>query len=64
MKISTLYKILPSNSQWEVISKYLDTQRSREYELRHIIDAILYLVKTGCQWRMLRKPPANPPLLM
>ncbi len=42
-----------SNSQWEVISKYLDTQRSRKYELRDIMDAILYLVKTGCQWRML-----------
>ncbi len=42
-----------SNSQWEVISKYLDTQRSRKYALRQIVDAILYLVKTGCQWRML-----------
>lgn len=42
-----------SNSQWEVISKYLDIQRSRKYELRKIMDAILYLVKTGCQWRML-----------
>jgi putative transposase len=42
-----------SNSQWEVISKYLDTQRSRKYELRAIVNAILYVVKTGCQWRML-----------
>ena len=42
-----------SNSQWEVISKYLDTQRSRKYDLRHIMDAVFYLVKTGCQWRML-----------
>jgi putative transposase len=42
-----------SNSQWEVISKYLDTKRSRKYDLRQIVNAILYLVKTGCQWRML-----------
>ena len=48
-----------SNSQWEVISKYLDTQRSRKYDLRHIMDAILYLVKTGCQWRMLPKDFPN-----
>lgn len=42
-----------SNSQWQIISKHLDTQRSRKYDLRHIVNAILYLVKTGCQWRML-----------
>jgi putative transposase len=42
-----------SDSQWQVISKYLDAQRSRRYELREIVNAILYLVKTGCQWRML-----------
>ena len=48
-----------SNSQWEVILKYLDTQRSRKYDLRHIMDAILYLVKTGCQWRMLPKDFPN-----
>ena len=49
----TNYPTNLSNSQWEAISKYLDTQRSRKYDLRHIMDAILYLVKTGCQWRML-----------
>ena len=44
-----------SDSQWQVMSKYFDSQRSRRYELREIINAILYLVKTGCQWRMLPK---------
>lgn len=44
-----------SDSQWQVISKYFDTQRNRRYELREIINGILYLVKTGCQWRMLPK---------
>jgi putative transposase len=42
-----------SDSQWQFISKYLDAQRNRRYELREIVNAILYLVKTGCQWRML-----------
>lgn len=44
-----------SDSQWQVMSKYFDSQRSRRYELREIVNAILYLVKTGCQWRMLPK---------
>jgi len=42
-----------SNSQWQIISKFLDTDRSRKYDLREIVNAVLYLVKTGCQWRML-----------
>jgi putative transposase len=42
-----------SDSQWQIISKYLDTDRNRKYDLREIVNAILYLVKTGCQWRLL-----------
>lgn len=49
----TSYPTNLSNSQWQVISKYLDVARSRKYALREIVNAILYLVKTGCQWRML-----------
>jgi putative transposase len=49
----TNYPTNLSDSQWQVISKYLDVQRSRKYELREIVNAILYVVKTGCQWRML-----------
>ncbi len=49
----TTYPTNVSNSQWIIISKYLDVKRSRKYDLREIVNAILYLVKTGCQWRML-----------
>lgn len=42
-----------SNSQWQVIGKFLDLRRRRKCDLRKIVNAILYLVKTGCQWRML-----------
>ncbi len=42
-----------SDSQWQIISKYLDVSRNRKYDLREIVNAILYIVKTGCQWRML-----------
>src|SRR5882762_560789 len=33
--------------------------RPREIELRAVLDAILYIARTGCQWRMLAKdfPP-------
>lgn len=35
--------------------------RPRKYELRRVTDALLYVVKTGCQWRQL---PSNfPPWL-
>jgi transposase len=27
--------------------------RPRKYELRRVVDAMLYLVKTGCQWRQM-----------
>ena len=49
----TSYPTNVSNSQWQVISKYLDVKRNRKYELQEVVNAILYLVKTGCQWRML-----------
>lgn len=49
----TIYPTNVSDSQWQIISKFLDVKRSRRYALREIVNAILYLVKTGCQWRML-----------
>ena len=33
--------------------------RPRKHELRRVVDAMLYVVKTGCQWRQL---PENFPL--
>jgi putative transposase len=42
-----------SDSQWQYISNFLDTKRNRKYELREVFNGALYLVKTGCQWRML-----------
>lgn len=46
-----------SESQWQFIKKTLQLdERKRKHSLRSIWDAIHYLVKTGCQWRML---PSN-----
>ena len=43
-----------SDSQWQFIKKTLQLDdRKRKHDLRSIWDAIHYLVKIGCQWRML-----------
>ena len=42
-----------TDNQWQVIKNMVDTGRKRKYELRGIINAILYITKSGCQWRML-----------
>jgi len=50
-----------NNAQWEFISKYIREQdmgrpRSRDKEC---FEAILYVLKTGCQWALL--PSCYPP---
>jgi len=42
-----------TDGQWQVIKEFLNTERKRKHDLRSIVNAILYLVKAGCQWRML-----------
>ena len=43
-----------TDKQWQVIKKIINPQeRRRKHSLREIMDAILYVNKTGCQWRML-----------
>jgi len=49
----TNYSTDLSDSQWQVIEPYLKDKRKRKYSYRILFNAILYLVKTGCQWRML-----------
>jgi putative transposase len=49
-------KSYPTNltdSQWQCIEKILNDKRKRKVSLRVVVDGILYLVRTGCQWRML-----------
>lgn len=59
----TNYPTNVSNSQWKIISNFLDVERSRKHNLREIINAILYVVKTGCQWRMLPGDFSNWPIV-
>lgn len=42
-----------SDNQWTTILNILEDNRKRKYELRKIFDAMFYLLKTGCQWRLL-----------
>jgi len=49
-----MYSTDLSNTQWQFIKSSLNiADRKRKYNLREIWNAIIYLVKTGCQWRML-----------
>jgi len=42
-----------TDSQWKAILDILKDKRKRKHTLREIFDALFYLLKTGCQWRML-----------
>jgi putative transposase len=52
-----------NDAQWSIISQFIPKKKKRgrplKWDLRVIINAILFVVKTGCQWRMLPKdfPP-------
>jgi putative transposase len=52
-----------NDAEWLVLSFFLPARchvgRPREVDLRLVIDAILYVLSTGCQWRAL--PHAFPP---
>ena len=51
-----------TENQWQILEKIVDpTSRKRKNPLKEIMNAMLYLIKTGCQWRMLPKdfPPYN-----
>ncbi|TYZ07588.1 transposase [Hymenobacter lutimineralis] len=42
-----------TGSQWQVIQSLLPAQRRRRLCLRHVFNALLYVCRTGCQWRAL-----------
>lgn len=42
-----------TDSQYNTIIGILKDQRKRKHSLREIFNGIFYLLKTGCQWRMI-----------
>ena len=53
-----------TDQQWRLVEPYLPVYpggRPRTTDLRDVVDAILYVLRTGCQWRYLPKdfPPKS-----
>jgi putative transposase len=44
-----------TDAQWAIVEPLLGKTRRRKYEKRELVNAVLYFVKTGCQWRNLPK---------
>ena len=40
------------DEQWEVIAPLFVNMRKRKWDKRELVNAVLYLVKTGCQWEI------------
>ncbi|OGX91492.1 IS5 family transposase [Hymenobacter coccineus] len=56
-----MYETDLTDFQWQVIQEILPDTRRRKHSLRLIVNALLYLTKSGCQWRLLpREFPAFP----
>ena len=49
-----------TDKQWEEIKPLLTGMRNRKWSKRDLIDAVFYLVDSGCKWRQLPHdfPPA------
>jgi putative transposase len=61
--MNTTYPSDLSDSEWECLQQYLRASRSdcrtRRHSLRSILNAIFYVLRTGCLWRYL--PSSFPP---
>lgn len=49
-------------NQWDLIKEHFNTGnygKSRKHSQEHLVNAVFYVTKTGCQWRFLPKeyPP-------
>ena len=50
------YKTDLTDKQWEIIEPFFKSNKGQhlaEHSKRDMVDAVLYLVKTGCQWNLL-----------
>ena len=63
MELDRRYPSDLTDREWRLLQRLLPLPlgqgRPREYPLREILDAIFYLLRSGCSWRMLPKdfPP-------
>jgi len=42
-----------TDREWEAIKPHFRGMRNRKWDKRELVNAVLYLEKTGCQWRLL-----------
>ena len=50
------YKTDLTDTQWKIVEPFFISNKGQhlvEYTKREMVNAVLYLVKTGCQWNML-----------
>jgi putative transposase len=47
------YETNLSDARWAIIADFIEDGRKRKHSLRNVVDAMLYVTKTGCQWRYL-----------
>lgn len=50
---ATNYESDLTDKQWEAIKEFFPSGNKSKYHKRSLVEAVLYIVKTGCQWRML-----------
>ena len=57
MKTIRDYRMELTEKQWQIIQKLLPQHKKgrKPIDRRKIINALFYLVRTGCQWRNLPK---------
>ena len=48
-----------TDEQWNRIAEYFPSRNKSKYHKRNLVEAIMYVVQTGCQWRAL--PHDYPP---
>ena len=56
---ATNYESDLTDNQWKEIEKFFPSGNKSKYHKRSLVEAVLYIVKTGYQWRML--PHDYPP---
>lgn len=56
-KVRAKYPTDLTDKQWKIIEplipKAKEGGRNRETDMREVLDAVFYLIKAGCDWRML-----------
>ena len=44
------------DAEWYLISEYFKPQKTgarRQHNIRHVFNALIYILRTGCQWHLL-----------